>query len=301
MLLGSLPANLRNAEGTDAFQSGGTHERFLWDECIQHLRGSNIPTRNQGMDDCVGVAFASALEYLQCFQIVNNGRKEKYAEISSESIYGLSRVEVGGKRGVNDVGSNGTWATGAIRDWGVLQRDTYDGIDLVEYDAQIAARWGREGLPPELEQVARQHTVSNCTKIESYEQAANFIRSGYPVTVGTVQRFPSPAEGGTRDQNGFLQPNGPFNPEGFGHCMLFIGVRVDPPGLCCLNSWGDYPGGQYPDENMPKGAFWVSQQVATWMLTGTADWLGGQPRFASDAWALSLFEGFPSFAIKFGP
>src|SRR5262249_53749856 len=87
-LLGSLPPSRQDAGATDSFLLGqGPQERCLWDECVQVLR-SNIPVRLQKINDCVGFAFASALEYLQCFQIAHNRSQDAFAEISSESLYG---------------------------------------------------------------------------------------------------------------------------------------------------------------------------------------------------------------------
>src|SRR3989442_416352 len=94
---------------------------FLWDAC-KKVTGQHLAAHDQdGVGCCVGEGFSSAVEYLQCVEIALGNEPEQYKSISSESVYGLSRVEVGGGRLDGD-GSSGAWAAKAVQDWGVLPR-----------------------------------------------------------------------------------------------------------------------------------------------------------------------------------
>jgi hypothetical protein len=193
--------------------------------------------------------------------------------ISCESIYALSRVEVGGGR-IGGDGSVGAWAAKAVQDYGVLPRRTVGGYDLTHFDPHRARDWGRRGLPDDLEPEARKHPVRTVSLVKSFDEARAAIAHGYPVAVCSDQGFTM-----ERDRDGFCAPQGTW-----GHCMCFIGATAGRrPGLCCLQSWGpNVPGGPIGLGGHPNCAFWVAAEVADRML--------GQ----GDSWALSAFDGFPA-------
>ena len=82
---------------------------FLWDACKRVVGGHLTAHDQDGVGCCVGEGFSSAVEYLQCVEIALGNEPEEYRPISSESVYGLSRVEVGGGR-ISGDGSTGAWA-----------------------------------------------------------------------------------------------------------------------------------------------------------------------------------------------
>lgn len=246
---------------------------FLWEAC-QRATGGHLAAHDQdGVGCCVGEGFASAIEYLQCVEIALGERNFEYLPISSEAIYALSRVEVGGGR-INGDGSVGAWAAKAVQQFGVLPRRIVGSIDLTRFDSKRARNWGRSGLPDNLEPEARQHLVRTVSLVKSFAEARAAIANGYPVAVCSDRGFTM-----QRDRDGFCSPRGEWN-----HCMCFIGVRNGVrPGLCCLQSWGpNVPGGPIGIGNHPDCAFWVDAEVADRMLS-----LG-------DSWALSTFDGFPA-------
>src|SRR5204863_4347425 len=110
---------------------------FLWD-AARRVTGSELPAHDQdGVGCCVGEGFSSAVEYLQCVEIALGGEPEEYKPISCESVYGLSRVEVGGGR-INGDGSTGAWAAKAVQDYGVLPRAVIGELDLTRFSPQRA-------------------------------------------------------------------------------------------------------------------------------------------------------------------
>jgi hypothetical protein len=246
---------------------------FLWDAC-RRVTGGHLPAHDQdGVGCCVGEGFSSAVEYLQCVEIALAGEVEEYSPISSESVYALSRVEVGGGR-IGGDGSTGAWAAKAVHDFGVLPRRAVGRYDLTHFDPRRARDWGRDGLPDDLEPEARQHLVRTVSLVRTFAEARAALANGYPVAVCSGQGFTM-----TRDRDGFCAPRGVW-----GHCMCFIGVTGGRrPGLCCLQSWGpNVPGGPIGVGGHPDCAFWVDAEVAERML--------GQ----GDSWALSAFDGFPA-------
>jgi len=133
--------------------------------------------------------------------------------------------------------------------------------------------WGRDGVPDNLEQFAKQHKVVNVTLVRTFEEAATAIQNGYPVAVCSGQGFSMTLK------DGYLTPSGSW-----AHCMMFLGVRWKPyPALYCENSWGNCYTGT-PDKNVPKpfqlSGGWVKAATCTSMLSG------------EDSFALAGFEGF---------
>src|SRR5690606_38137456 len=108
--------------------------------------------------------------------------------------------------------------------------------------------------------------------VTTFREAGAAIQSGYPVAVCSGQGFAS-----QRDGQGFAAARGSW-----AHCMVFIGVRFDRPGLLCLNSWGPrwIGGPKWPDDQ-PDGSFWVDARTCDRMLAGR------------DSFAISGYRGFP--------
>jgi len=246
---------------------------FLWEAC-KRVTGNHLPAHDQdGVGCCVGEGFASAVEYLQCVEIALKNEVESYAPISSEVIYALSRVEIGGGRLVGD-GSVGAWAADAVTKYGVLPRQVLASVDLSKFNPQLARRWGQIGLPDELEPEARKHPVRTVSQVNSFNEAKAAIANGYPIAVCSNQGFTM-----MRDRDGFCLPRGSW-----AHCMCFIGaIGGQRPGLCCLQSWGaNVPKGPIGFGDHPDCAFWVDAEVVERMLR------------QGDSWALSAFDGFPA-------
>ena len=242
-------------------------DAFLWQAC-QRVTGKHLPAHDQdGVGCCVGEGFSSAVEYLACVEIALGGEPERYLPISSEAIYALSRVEVGGGR-VRGDGSVGAWAAKAVSQYGVLPRVG----DLSHFDPERARAWGQSGLPDNLEPDARKHPVKTVSLVKSFTEACAAIGNGYPVAVCSNQGFSL-----TRDRDGFCALRGTWN-----HCMCFIGATTgNRPGLCCLQSWGpNVPDGPIGIGDHPSCAFWVEAEIAERMLQ------------QGDSWALSAFVGF---------
>jgi hypothetical protein len=216
------------------------------------LLGRDPDPGPQGIGDCVSWGYGNCVNIFQAVQIQTQKAKYGYEEASTESIYALSRCEIGQQFGSYVDGSVGAWASKALTTKGCLSR-----TKVGPYDPKRAKEWGAKGLPDNLEPEALTHLFKTAVNVRDYDQAIQLIQAGYPVPVCSSQGF-----GDERDQDGFLRPRGRWN-----HCMLFAGCRFDREGLLCLQSWGkDVPGGSLPIELMPTNSFWVDRATAASML-----------------------------------
>src|SRR3954462_6058740 len=121
-VLAQLPRPLF-ADAGAALLDAEPSDTFLW-EAARRVTGANLaPHAQDGVVCCVGEGFSSAVEYLQCVEVALGNQPIRYLPISSEAVYALSRVEVGGGR-VNGDGSVGAWAAKAVNQYGLLARSS---------------------------------------------------------------------------------------------------------------------------------------------------------------------------------
>jgi hypothetical protein len=251
--------------------------RALYSAFAAHEGGRAWVVGKQGIGDCVSWGWAHAADIHLAVMWVQ-GDSAEWRAAATEAIYGGSRVEARGvDRGGYSDGSYGAAAAKWVRDWGVVFRQPYGEIDLTRYSASRAKEWGNYGCggkddKGKLDEIAKEHGIRNVVLIKNFRDAAAAIQSGYPIPVCSGQGFSS-----TRDEKGFARASGHW-----AHCMCFVGVRFDPPGLLCLNSWGPkwISGPKFPDD-MPDGSFWVTEATVDRMLSG------------NDSFAVSGYNGFP--------
>ena len=250
----------------------GPDDVFLWDAC-RKVTGDLLPPRDQkGVGSCVSFGTASAIEHLICVQIAT-GERAEFRELAQEVIYGGSRVEVGGGK-IGGDGSVGAWAAKFVQDWGVVARGVHGSHDLTRYDEGRCREYGRRGVPPDLETLAREHPVKTVANVKSWDECRAAVRNGYPVAVCSTQGFTM-----ARDADGFCRPQGSWP-----HCMAIVGVKGKPrEGAFILNSWGGsaHTGPTGAGNPSPAG-FWAEAAVVDRMLK------------QGDSWAFSGFVGFPA-------
>lgn len=246
--------------------------------CITVEEDHSFIANGYGVHNCVSWGFAHGADiHLAIMWLAGDSADWKPA--ATESIYGGSRVEA---RGVQNGGwSDGSYGAAAakwLRDYGLLFRQQYDGVDLSTYSAKRAKDWGYygnggQGDDGKLDEVAKRHPVRNVALVSTFDEAAAAIQSGYPVPVCSMVGFEM-----QRDQDGFARASGSW-----AHCMCFVGVRYgNRPGLLCLNSWGPtwITGPKWPAD-MPEGSFWVDKATVNRMLS------------QRDSFAISGHDGFP--------
>jgi len=264
------------AKGAATIAGSGAGKVALLHEIYRSVVDQNCTSHNQGSyGTCVSQGWGLGIDVLQAVEIAAGEREKFVAKVSTEYIYGASRVEIGGGR-IRGDGSNGSWAAEAVMRLGTLHRLKYlDGkYDLSRYSGDLSRSWGSRGVPDELEGIGKEHPVKTTVLVRSYEEARDSIANGYPVPYCGSYGFRS-----VRDKDGFCRPSGTWS-----HCMLFVSMddEFGRPGLLCWNSWGDDSVSGPKRHNQPDGSFWVDAEVADAMLR------------QEDSYAISGYEGFKS-------
>lgn len=205
----------------------------------QKVRGKVTGAWNQKqVGSCVGFGHARGGTDLMLWEIacgVGDPERDPGADGSPEVIYGGSRVEIGGGQLGNSDGSLGAWAADWLIKFGFVVRGKYGNLDLTTYSESVCRQLGRNGIPADLEGIAKQHPVTSAAVVRNKEEAWSALGAGKPVVPCSNVGFDSPL-----DSKGFCRPNGSW-----GHCMDFRGRFVHPDNgrtILCANSWDDYLG-----------------------------------------------------------
>lgn len=269
---------------------------FFW-QAEEKVLGKRLLTWNQlQVGSCVGFGNGRSSQDLMLWEIAAGvDEPEEYpgSEVAPEVIYGGSRVEIGGGRLRGD-GSLGAWAAKYLMQYGVVIRGRYDGLDLTKYDEQTCRQLGSQGLPPNLETLARQHPVKAAALVQSGDELWNMIGAGKPVAVCSDRGFAM-----RRNPDGTCTPSGTWQ-----HCMAHRGRYTTPQGkkrIVIANSWGDYLGsdsnsieyrtadGQTAKMELPPGHFGVDLEVADGMVS------------QGDSFALAGLSGWKATRINYNP
>lgn len=220
--------------------------------------GVELPVRCLKDGSAVGMAYAAAVDYLQCVQLATKGVEGGFRATASEPIQILSRIEVGKRALGKSQGSIGQWGRDAVVNFGVLPMGVYKHgrrqIDLTSYNAAIVEEFGdsKIGLPPKMEKEAGRHRVQGSLLVCDYSTARSQLCAGNPIVFASNQGFEL-----KRGERGFCKPEGQW-----AHCLVGIGVDDDDsrPGVLLYNPWGDYLKGP-KRHNQPIGSFWADAEV----------------------------------------
>lgn len=265
-----LPFPIFNDVWTPIKDTGKGKIILLYD-IIRAVAGT-FPMRKQTVGDCVSQGAAYAVDAVKSVDIYLNKEFEEWvAETATEDIYGGSRVQIGGGR-ISGDGSVGAWAAKYVNQYGALPRQKYGNIDLTTYSGNYARTLGRNGVPKELLEIAKQHPIQTVSLVKTYGEVRDLISNGYGVTIASMQGFSS-----KRDSEGFAKPQGTW-----AHQMSILGVddSYKRPGVLVQNSWGVWNGGP-KRHNQPDGSFWVdAEEIERRVLS------------KGDSWAFSGYEGF---------
>lgn len=270
--------------------TGQGKTRLLYRDYKQ-VHGHDYRPRSQGQaPSCVGQAAAAGADFLAATQIKKFGtERPPRAGASAAIIYGLSRHQIGQIKAGFGGGSHCIWACKAMQRYGVVPMVEYHdlGVDLSDPSAKLCVQYGSTGVPPPLQDIARQHSVIEYIKIDTFEELRDAIQNGCPVIVGSRQGF-GPKSGAIRDSDGFLvPPRYLFRRSTWSHAMLFIGVRdTGRKGALILNSWGPrWVSGPKMFDDEPEGCFWADRRVVNSMLSH------------GDTYAIHCFVGYPNYRL----
>lgn len=245
---------------------------YLW-EAPKKVIGKLLPPRNQlQVGSCVAHGTVRAIEYTNLVEIAN-GEPEEFLEFDPMSLYGGSRVQIGGGKLGRQDGSVGAWGAKWAVQYGMLSKDLYGQWDLRTYTEYLCRKLGATGCPTELEPLAKKHPVMGMTKVTNWADAKKALAAGNCIAICSNQGFTM-----ARDKDGFCSPKGIWS-----HCMCLCGYQTGRrEGGRLDNSWGAnaHTGEVGAGDPGPEG-FWVEASILDKMLG------------YGDSWAFSKVEGFP--------
>jgi len=247
---------------------------YLW-QSYAKLFARGPPSKNQlDVGSCVSFGTNNAIERTLATQIViAKGSKDEFKHIVEEVTYGGSRVEVGGGR-IRGDGSVGAWAAQFVQKWGIVERKVYGQYDLTTYNTATCRKFGQSGVPPEIEQIARERPVKDITLVKTWDSAKKALASGYGIAICSGQGFSM-----QRDANGICRPSGSW-----AHCMALDGyTKINGKEYGhIVNSWGpDAHTGPVGPGDPPPCGFYADSATITRMLS------------EGDSWAFSAVSGWP--------
>jgi hypothetical protein len=250
---------------------------FLWD-ADREVLGSVLPPKNQGsVGSCVSFGTNTAIRRTMLTEIMM-GEAEEFRDIAEEVTYGGSRVEIGGGR-ISGDGSVGGWAAQFVKQWGVVDRAKHGNYDLTSYSESRCREFGRNGVPSELESIAKEYPIKSITQINSWPEAKKALASGYGIAICSNQGFQM-----RRDSKGICRPSGSW-----AHCMPLDGYFIENGNEYghIENSWGaDSHTGPVGWGEPNTAGFWADAETIDRMLR------------QDDSWAFSAVEGFPARKIN---
>ena len=227
------------------------------------------PSEKQTTGDCVSHSTRNAVDITRAVEIdVKKEREDFVARGATECIYG--------SRGHSGQGMSCSQAARFVsEEGGILLRQNYDGVvDLSVYDSSIGAKWGKPGVPDNIEEIGRKHQVLTVSLVTTVEEARDALANGYALSVCSGYGFSS-----RRDENGYANRKGSWS-----HAMCWCAnndtKKNGGPGFLIQNSWGAWNGGG-TSYDQPAGSFWVDYKTAQGMLSQRG------------AWVFSDVDGFP--------
>jgi len=263
---------MRQARGIDTFLYRPMYRAYL------ARYGRPWVVGRQQIGDCVSFGAAHAVFCQESVAWTLGESAEPPILPSTEAIYGGARCQAMNRSfaGWSD-GATGFGAAKWLRDWGVVYRAAYRdlGIDLNQYDPQLAKTWGAYGAGGEkqkasVEALAKLAPCRHVVAVRTWAELAAALEAGFPVTLASSQGFTS-----RLGPSGIMEASGTWM-----HQMVAIGIRYKANGspddcVLILNSWGPSWCGPYDNrwpDDMPAGSFWARRRVVEGML--------------GDAWAI---------------
>ncbi len=269
---------------------------FLW-VAEEKVLGSRFRSWNQkGVGSCVGFGNGRAGQDVLLWEIAA-GEPEQWpgAEISPEVIYGGSRVEVGGGR-INGDGSVGAWAAKWVKEWGLVPRGVYGSLDLTTYNESTCRRLGSQGIPTDVEGLARLHPVTGIAMVRNGDEFWAALGGGKPVALCSNRGFAS------RLRAGFDTPSGVWN-----HCMEGRGrFRHPSKGKSGVlqNSWAQYLNIPTPDdrfiEYLDTDGMVKRMELPEGCFATTLDVIDGMCR-QQDSFAYAGLKGWAKVRVDWTP
>lgn len=249
-------------------------DALLYEAAIK-ATGALLPAHDQnGTGCCVGDGSIGAVEVLDCIHAAISGNK--YKPLSSAFQYGVCR-EIG-KYPRNSEGATGHDAAIALAKVGTVDGESAgDDSSKPHPHADLAREWGRNGVPKQLKDIAKDHKIQSVSCVRTPEEARAALQNRYPLFICSDVGFEGGRNGFERDKDGFCYEGGQWP-----HCMYVCAYRADKRAFLVIQSWGpNVPPGPRT-LNQPDNSFWIKWETMAKILR------------QGDSYAVSDHDGFPA-------
>lgn len=135
-------------------------------------------SEKQTEPDCVSHGSRNARECNRAVSILLKGKPEEWVvRTATEPTYGA--------RGHGGGGMSPARAARFERDTGFLPRQKFDGVvDLSVYRGEIGARWGRSGVPADVQELCNRNKVGTIALVRSLDDCMDALFNGYGIHSG---------------------------------------------------------------------------------------------------------------------
>lgn len=244
----------------------------LW-QYLQRL-DAKAYTERQTEPDCTSHASRNARDTTRAVEILVKGEPESfYQRGATEPTYGA--------RGHGGAGMSPARAASFEKDTGFLVRKKYDAVDLTKYNGAIGARWGRGGVPAEVQELCQHNRVNTIRQIRSIADAKDALFNGYALMSGQYAAWDSKPNKDHVHRR--VSP-------GWSHAMATVGFDDSKSFwpftvFFIVNSWAKW--NQAPQEWPKDMPAWVPGMI----VTTEDDWAVCVE--AQDCYAYGSVDGFP--------
>jgi hypothetical protein len=252
--------------------SGIGKRALLWQYALTLDPGAYSERQTTG--DCVSFGSRGCRDAVRAVQLlVNREPASWYKRTATEPTYGA--------RGHGGQGMSPAKAAKFERDVGFLARKDYGVVDLSTYDSRIGARWGRTGVPSDVQKLCNENKVGRITLVRSQEDLMDAMFNGYAAHSGQYAAWQ--AAPGRRNVHERAA-------KGWNHDMAILGYddtkehwpfRV----WFIANSWGPW---NQPVKDWPKD---YPPQVPGMIVTSDEDF--DVCVRSGDCWVYGSIDGYP--------
>jgi hypothetical protein len=231
-------------------------------------------SERQTTGDCVSHGSRNARDTTRAVEILVNKEPESwFARGATEPTYGA--------RGHGGQGMSPARASQFERDVGFLARKDYEIVDLSKYDSTIGTRWGRTGVPSEVQELCKKNKVGRIANVRTQRELMDALFNGYACHSGQYAAWqPSPSSRNVHE----------LAAKGWNHDMAVLGYddtkehwpfRV----WFVVNSWGAW---NQPIKDWPKD---YPPQVPGMIVTTEEDF--DVCVSSGDCWVYGSIDGYP--------
>lgn len=242
--------------------------------CIEVEHDHAFVANGYAVHNCVSHGSRNARDTTRAVEILVKREPEAWFKRgATEPTYGA--------RGHGGQGMSPARASKFERDVGFLARHDYDVVDLSKYNADIGIRWGRTGVPKEVQELCSRNKVGVITQVRSQEELMDALFNGYAAHSGQSAGWAA----SPNSKN--IHPRGkPWNHDlaclGYDSTLEYWPFTV----WFLINSWGPW---NQPIKDWPKD---YPPQVPGMIVTSAEDF--DVCVSSGDCWVYGSIDGYPA-------